>query len=135
MLISELFAPDSPNTTLGTATGDLRGAVAGSLQGNPCQVSGNTAIFKVLHHWVTDSGDSIYFDVATATTLVISTTRFAIVNYPVHITGGTGKYRRRYRRPQQYRRSRSNGGTVFRYTGKVCTPTPTTSRDHLRNHL
>ncbi len=117
------LAPDSPNTTLGTATGDLRGAVAGSLQGNP-QVSGNTATFKVLHHWVTDSGDSIYFDVATATTLVISSTRFAIVNYPVHITGGTGKFAGATGDLNNIGEVDLNGGTVFRYTGKVCYADP-----------
>jgi hypothetical protein len=113
------LAPDAPNTTLGPATGDLAGAVAASLQGNP-QVSGNNVIFKVLHHWVTDSGDTITFDIATATTAPLSQTRFAIVNYPVHISGGTGKFAGATGDINALGEVDLNAGTVFRYFGKVC---------------
>jgi hypothetical protein len=77
-----------------------------------------------VHHWVTDSGDSIYFDVATATTLAISSTRFAIVSYPVHITGGTGKFAGATGDLNNIGEVDLNGGTVFRYTGKVCYADP-----------
>src|SRR5205807_9935945 len=59
------------NTTLGTATGDLRGAVSGTLLGVPQPGSGNTVIFRVQHHWVTETGDALFFDPATATTVPI----------------------------------------------------------------
>lgn len=79
------------NTTLGTATGDLRGAVSGTLLGAP-QPSGNTVIFHVQHHWVTETGDTLFFDPATATTAPIAPGLFAVLTYPVHLSGGTGKF-------------------------------------------
>jgi len=85
------FGAIDQNTTMGTATGDLRGAVSGTLLGQP-QQAGNTVVFHVQHHWVTESGDTLYFDPATATTVPLSQTLFAIVTYPVHLTGGTGRF-------------------------------------------
>ena len=76
------FGAVDQNTTMGTATGDFRGAVSATLLGAPQQV-GNTLVFHVQHHWVTESGDMIFFDPATATTVAISQTLFAIVTYPV----------------------------------------------------
>src|SRR5215469_8256939 len=85
-LITNFGAVDV-NTTLGPATGDLRGAVAATLltppQPGPPEPNGTaTVLFNVQHHWVTESGDNIYFDKAVATTLPLSQTRFAIVSYP-----------------------------------------------------
>ncbi|HXT74792.1 MAG TPA: hypothetical protein VN780_00750 [Candidatus Eisenbacteria bacterium] len=113
------LAPDAPTTTLGPATGDLAGAVAGTLIGAP-QVSGNNVLFKVQHHWVTESGDTITFDQATATTVALSQSRFAVVNYPVHINGGTGKFAGATGDINAIGEVDLNAGTVFRYFGKVC---------------
>ena len=55
-------------TTLGTATGDLRGAVSADLLGPPAPGPNGTTVFSVQHHWVTDTGETIYLDVAQATT-------------------------------------------------------------------
>ena len=52
------FGADNPNTTLGTATGDLRGAVSGTLVGAPV-ASGNTVVFHVQHHWVRNGRCSV----------------------------------------------------------------------------
>ena len=79
-------------TTMGTATGDLRGAVSGTLLGAPQPGAGGTVVFHVQHHWVTESGDTLSFDPAVATTAPLSPTLFAVITYPVHITGGTGKF-------------------------------------------
>jgi hypothetical protein len=117
------LAPDAPTTTLGPATGDLAGAVAGTLLGNP-QISGTTATFKVQHHWVTQAGDNITFDQAVATTSALSQTRFAIVNYPVHINGGTGKFAGATGDINAIGEVDLNAGTVFRYFGKVCFADP-----------
>ena len=56
------FGGVDANTTLGPATGDLRGAVAATLLTPPQQtmVDGLPAVlFNVQHHWVTQSGDNI----------------------------------------------------------------------------
>jgi hypothetical protein len=50
------FGAIDQNTTMGTATGDLRGAVSGSILGAPQPGAGNTLVFHVQHHWVTESG-------------------------------------------------------------------------------
>ena len=86
------FGAVDPNTTLGPATGDLRGAVAASLLAPPQPGPNGTVLFQVQHHWVTEAGDNIYFDPAVATTIPLSQTRFAFTSYPVHISGGTGKF-------------------------------------------
>jgi hypothetical protein len=117
------FGAISSTTTLGPVTGDLAGAVAASLQGNP-QPSGNNVIFKVLHHWVTNSGDTITFDIATATTVPLSQTRFAIVNYASHITGGTGKFAGAAGDLNYLGEVDLTDGNVLRYFGKVCYSDP-----------
>ena len=56
----------SDTTTLGTVTGDLRGAVSATLLGQ-APGANDTIVFTVQHHWVTDDGDTILLKVATAT--------------------------------------------------------------------
>jgi|SRR5215472_45349 len=120
------FGADNPNSTMGTATGDLRGAVSGTLVGAPV-ASGNTVIFHVQHHWVTDTGDILYFQQATATTVPIAPGLFAILTYPVHLAGGTGKFAGAtgdftnigevsLPNPPDV----AAGTTIFRYIGQVC---------------
>ena len=46
----------------------------------------------VQHHFVTQSGDTILSEVATATAVAVAPGLYAILNYPVHITGGTGRF-------------------------------------------
>ena len=113
------FGAIDANTTMGTATGDLRGAVSGSLLGAPQKV-GNNVIFQVQHHWVTESGDAIYFEPATATTLPVSATLFAVVSYPVTITGGTGKFAGASGQVTNIGEVDLVKGTIFRYSGEVC---------------
>jgi len=107
------------NTTMGVATGDLRGAVSGTLLGPPQLVSG-TVVFHVQHHWVTESGDMLTFDPAVATTAPISQTLFAVITYPVHVTGGTGKFAGATGDITNIGEADLIAGTVFRYSGQVC---------------
>ena len=86
------FGAIDQNTTMGTATGDLRGAVSGTILGAPQPGTGSTLVFHVQHHWVTETGETLFFDPATATTVPLSQTLFAIVTYPVHLKGGTGRF-------------------------------------------
>ena len=108
------------STTMGTATGDLRGAVAATIL-NVTQNSDGTVSFTVQHHFVNDSGDTITFAKATALTMPLSATRFAILDYPVHINGGTGKYTNAIADLDSIGEvDLGSGQTVFRYTGKLC---------------
>src|SRR5215469_8973031 len=78
-----------PSTTLGRVTGDLSGAVAATIL--KVEPSGENLVFTVQHHLVTDSGDFVFADEAHATVIRVPgavTPLFAIVTYPVHITGG-----------------------------------------------
>ena len=122
-IITNFGAVDA-NTTLGPATGDLRGAVAATLLTPPQQVTlpdGRAAVvFNVQHHWVTESGDNIYFDPAVATTAPLSQTRFAIISYPAHISGGTGRFAGATGNLTNIGEADLQAGTVFRYSGEVC---------------
>lgn len=127
-MIMTNFGAISASTTMGTATGDLRGAVSGTLLGTPQPGAGNTVVFHVQHHWVTETGDTLFFDPATATTVPIAPGLFAILTYPVHLTGGTGKFAGatgdltgtigEVNLPNAP--DVTGGTTVFRYSGQVC---------------
>jgi hypothetical protein len=119
MLMTNFGAIDQ-NTTMGPATGDLSGAVSGSILGAPQPAAGNTVVFHVQHHWVTASGDTLFFDPATATTIPLSQSLFAIVTYPVHLTGGTGRFAGATGDINAIGEVDLSAGTVFRYSGQVC---------------
>jgi hypothetical protein len=118
-VITNFGAVDS-NTTLGPATGDLRGAVAATLTVPPQPGPNGTVVFHVQHHWVTESGDNIYFDPAVATTVPLSQTRFAFVSYPTHIIGGTGRYAQATGDLTSIGEADLQVGTAIRYSGQVC---------------
>jgi hypothetical protein len=107
-------------TTMGVSTGDLKGAVSatiGSVTGNP----DGTVSFVVQHHFVTDAGETILFNPATAVTLPVSSTRYAVLDYPVTINGGTGKYAHAIGQLNSIGAvDLGSGQTVFRYSGKLC---------------
>lgn len=118
------FGAVDPNTTLGPATGDLRGAVAASLltppQPGPMVGGVQTVVFNVQHHWVTESGDNIYFKPAVATTVPLSQTRFAFISYPTQIIGGTGKFAGATGDLINIGEADLQLGTAIRYSGQVC---------------
>lgn len=116
------------STTLGVVKGDLEGAVAATIL-NVAPGSGGTVLFSVQHHFVTESGDSILVDPATATTKEVAPGLFAILNYPVHIKGGTGKFAGATGDLNNIGAAEINadgvtGRTVFRYSGQVCFAAP-----------
>jgi len=113
------LAPDEPHTTLGPTTGDLAGAVAATVRSGPDPSKG-AFLFTVQHHWVTTSGDAIHFDLATAKAAQVSPTRFAVLDYPVHITGGTGKFDGATGDLNSIGELDFNAGVSLRYFGKVC---------------
>jgi hypothetical protein len=82
-------------TSLGTATGDLRGGIGVYFfsivgQGTP------TVVANVHHHWVTEAGDTIFLDDATANAFQVGTLAGVYGvgdgSYKVHIFGGTGRF-------------------------------------------
>ncbi len=108
------------NTTLGTVTGDLKGAVAATIL-NVVQNSDGTVSFTVQHHVVTEEGETITFAAATAVTMPLSSTRYAVLDYPVHINGGTGKYSNATGDLDSIGAvDLGSGQTIFRYSGKLC---------------
>jgi hypothetical protein len=107
------------NTTLGPATGDLRGALAANILG--ISQVGNNTLFSVQHHWVTESGETLTIDKTTATSTQVAPGLFAIINYPLHISSGTGKFAGATGDLQLIGEVNLNvGNAVFRYTGQVC---------------
>jgi len=74
--------------TDGTSTGDIRGSVGVSILG----VSGN--VYHVHHHWVTDSGDTIFLKDAFLTAFPTSDPNRVLADYlnGVDIAGGTGRF-------------------------------------------
>jgi hypothetical protein len=104
---------------MGTATGDLKGAVGATILST--EGSGNTLILHVQHHWVTESGDTLVFDPAIATTTQVAPGLYAIVTYPVHLKGGTGKFAGATGNFTNIGEADlGSGQIVLRYTGQVC---------------
>ena len=111
------------NTTLGTATGDLRGALAAKIVG--ISQVGNNTVFSVQHHWVLESGETLVIDPATATSTQVAPGLFAITDYSLHISNGTGKFAGATGDLHLIGEVNLNTGqTVFRYTGQVCFAEP-----------
>ena len=78
--------------TDGTATGDLRGAVGVQV----LQVTGTATglILHNQHHWVTESGDTIFLNPADATAYTTPDNNRFLTDYlnGIVITGGTGAF-------------------------------------------
>jgi hypothetical protein len=123
MLMTNLGAVDA-NTTMGYATGDLKGAVGATILNIDEQNNGATLIFTVQHHWVSESGDLLFFDQAKATVEQVGgpqSTRYGVVSYPVHLKGGTGRFAGATGEITAIGEADlATGQLVFRYSGTVC---------------
>jgi hypothetical protein len=115
MLMTNLGGIDA-STTMGPVTGDLKGAVSAS-------VLGSNLVFHIQHHWVTESGDTLSFDQAIATTTAVAPGLYAIITYPVHLSGGTGKFAQATGDFTSIGEVDLNSGQiVLRYSGQLCSP-------------
>ena len=103
--------------TDGTATGDLKGAVGVSILG----IDGN--LFNVHHHWVTETGDTIFLKDATLTSFPTSDPNRILGDYlnGVEITGGTGAFAGATGTVFAFGAADLNLGQItLRYSGTVC---------------
>jgi hypothetical protein len=123
MLMTDLGAVDA-TTTMGVATGDLKGAVGATILNIDAQNNGATLIFTVQHHWVTESGDLLFFDQAKATVEQVGSaqsTRYGVVSYTTHLKGGTGRFAGATGDFTNIGEvDLATGQLVFRYSGTVC---------------
>lgn len=111
-------------TTLGTATGDLQGALGVyifSITAGP----NNSVVVKVHHHWVTKAGDTIFLQDATATAFQVGSFSgvYAVADdsYTVNIIGGTGRFAGASGRLSTIGVLDTNQGkVVLRYQGTIC---------------
>jgi len=107
--------------TDGPATGDLRGAVGVQVLG----VNGNT--YHVHHHWVTDSGDTIFIKDAVVTFFPTSDPNRALGDYldGNDIIGGTGRFDGATGHLSSVfgAADLKLGQVTLRYAGTVCFPT------------
>lgn len=108
------------NTTLGTVTGDLRGAVSATLLGLAPGANG-TQIGRVRHRWVTEAGDFIFLADGEVTLVPIEEGVFHATYKSISILGGTGKFKNaRGFTNSVGSADLKRGETVFRYRGEVC---------------
>lgn len=123
MLMTDLGAVDA-NTTMGVATGDLKGAVGATILNIETLNGGATLIFTVQHHWVSETGDLLFFDQAKATVEQVGgpqSTRYGVVSYPTHLKGGTGRFAGASGDFTTIGEADlATGQLVFRYTGTLC---------------
>lgn len=108
---------DGQTTTLGVATGDLKGALGVQI----VSASPDFTTIKVQHHWVTEDGETLNFDEATVHGAWVSPTLLAVVAYKPHLSGGTGRFAKASAVTSVIGElDFSTGHAVLRYTGTLC---------------
>ena len=109
--------------TLGTATGDLRGALGVHVISVKTEQNG-TIILHNHHHWVTEPGDTILFDNADATLFPTEVSGLYAASYikGVTIIGGTGRFDGATGKLTATFGAvdLTKGQVVLRYQGQVC---------------
>lgn len=111
----------SQTNTLGTATGDLKGAVAATLL-SATPGPGNATTFHVQHHWITEAGETLMLEPADAVGLPTNPPGVFSVTYDeIRIVGGTGKYDGAHGALRAFGTvDLQRGKTVFRWEGEIC---------------
>jgi len=108
---------DGSPTTLGVATGNLKGALGVQiLSANP-----DFTTITVQHHWVTDDGETLAIDPATVHGTFVAKGVLAVTDYKVHLSGGTGRFANATADLSLIGEVDFNTGhAVLRYSGTVC---------------
>ena len=108
---------DTSLTTMGVASGDLKGAVG-------VQIVGANATFTAItvqHHWVTENGETLNVDQATLHGTSVGPGLLAITEYTAHLSGGTGRFANATGDMSFIGEiDLNNGHVVLRYSGEVC---------------
>ncbi len=108
---------DGQPTTLGVATGDLKGALGVQI----VSASPDFTTITVQHHWVTEDGETLNFDQATLHGTWVTQTLLAVTDYKPHFSGGTGRFANATAETSAIGEiDFSTGHAVLRYRGKLC---------------
>jgi hypothetical protein len=93
ILTNFLSTPAVGASTLGTATGDLRGGLGVIILSIKSGQNGST-VFHVQHHWVTESGDTISLQEADVTAFPTPISGLFAASYidGIKVLGGTGRF-------------------------------------------
>lgn len=115
-------------TTLGTVTGELRGAI-GVYFFTISGVGGPEVVATVHHHWVTEAGDTLFLQDATAKAFHVGNLPgvYAVGDdsYTVNIIGGTGRFDGATGKISTSGVLDVNQGkVVLRYQGEICFAQP-----------
>ena len=109
------------NTTLGTVSGDLKGAIGVQILGITTG-SGGTITIKVQHHLVTETGDMVFIDQAEAHGVFVASGLVGLTDYKMHLSGGSGRYAGAHGDMTAIGEADFNTGQIIgRYTGQICT--------------
>jgi len=108
---------DGSPTTMGVATGDLKGAIGVQVvSANPDFTS-----ITVQHHWVTDDGETLTINQATLHGTFVAPGLLAVTEYKSHLSGGTGRFATATGDTSYIGEIDFNTGhVVLRYSGNVC---------------
>lgn len=108
---------DGSPTTMGVATGDLKGAIGVQI----VSASPDFTSINVQHHWVTDDGETLNFGQGTLHGAYVSQTLLGVTEYKIQLNGGTGRFANATGNLSFIGEvDFATGHTVLRYTGSVC---------------
>jgi hypothetical protein len=131
VLTNFLSTPAPGANTLGTATGELRGGLGVTILTvtPPIPGPGQTVVFHVQHHWVTEAGDTIFLDPADVTAFPTTINGLFAASYinGVTITGGTGRFAGAHGTLTVFGAvdlSQDFGHIILRYQGNICFAKP-----------
>ena len=108
---------DGSPTTLGVATGDLKGALGVQI----LSASKDFTTINVQHHWVTENGDTLVIDPATAHGVFVAPGLLAVTDYKTHLSGGSGRFAHATGDMSAIGEVDFNtGNAILRYSGTIC---------------
>jgi hypothetical protein len=108
---------DGGPTTMGVATGDLKGAIGIQIVGH----SPDFTSITVQHHWVTENGETLNISQATLHGAFVAPGLLAVTKYNAHLVGGTGRFAKATGDTSYIGEiDFNNGHVVLRYSGTVC---------------
>jgi hypothetical protein len=108
---------DGSPTTMGIATGDLKGAIGVQIT----SASADFTSITVQHHWVTENGETLNVDPAMLVGAFVGGGLLGVKEYKAHLSGGTGRFAHATGDMSFIGEIDFNTGqVVLRYSGNVC---------------